>query len=129
MSALSQQNQNLNLEKDRTLQREMNLKKQKRKVEKFYNAVLEQFGSFSNGLTSLLDDGVGIVLDLHRLTHGRSQPRHVLSSIFSGLLRKAIFFWRKLGHSQCFYSVAIACNLQTHDYKLFIFFLEVTISV
>lgn len=88
MSALSQQNQNLNLEKDRTLQREMNLKKQKRKVEKFYNAVLEQFGSFSDGLASLLNDGVGVVLDgscdvfavsdLHRLVNSRSQPRHGL---------------------------------------------------
>jgi hypothetical protein len=55
------------------------------------NAVLEQFGSFSDGLASVLDDGVGIVFDgscdvfavsdLHSLIHGRSQPRHILSDL------------------------------------------------
>lgn len=85
-SHIKVQNQNFDLIANKG---KPNLKKKKKaKGEKFYNAVLEQFGSFGDGLASLLNDGVGVVLDgscdifavsdLHRLVNSRSQPRHGL---------------------------------------------------
>ena len=49
-----------------------------------YNAILKDFGAFSDGLTGVVDDGVGVVLDasevvlvadLDGLAHRRSYPR------------------------------------------------------
>ena len=53
-----------------------------------YNTMLQDFGSFSNGLTGLVNNRVGVVFDcssqvvfvpcFHCLVHSRSQPRHFL---------------------------------------------------
>lgn len=53
-----------------------------------YNAILEKFSSFSDGLTGLLDDSVGIVFNgasevvfvpnLHSLAHRRPEPSHFI---------------------------------------------------
>lgn len=50
-----------------------------------YNAILKDFGAFGDGLTGVVDDGVGVVLDgasevvlvadLDGLAHRRSYPR------------------------------------------------------
>ena len=60
--------------------KEMKMKQRK------YNAILENFSTLGNGLTSVVNDGVGIILDnpseviiipnLHRLAHSQFNPRH-----------------------------------------------------
>ena len=68
-----------------------------------YNAILKDFGAFSDGLTGVVDDGVGVVLDgasevvlvadLDGLAHRRSYPRrHFFFSRFTGFKRLTYYF-------------------------------------